>query len=133
MPRHPNQHLQHRNQLMHTRSTLAALLLCSSALVPLALTGCAGEGRCVGVAGAGRPTDTQKVLENVDKDGVAIQGYDPVAYFTQSKPVKGDAKFRSIYRGAVYQFASADDKSMFDAKPAKYAPQFGGYCAYAAS
>ena len=118
---------------MHTRTSLARLLLSSSMLLPLALAGCAGEGRCVGVAGAGRPTDSHKVLENVDKDGLAIQGYDPVAYFTQSKPVKGDPNFRATYSGAVYQFASADHKNMFEASPAKYAPQFGGYCAYAAS
>jgi YHS domain-containing protein len=75
----------------------------------------------------------ERYLVNRDKDGLAIQGYDPVAYFTDNRPVKGDAKYRSPHEGATYQFASADHKKMFDAAPAKYAPQFGGYCGYAAS
>ena len=72
-------------------------------------------------------------LINVDERGLALQGYDPVAYFTDSTPTPGDPKFRSMYKGATYQFASASHKSMFDADPAKYEPQFGGFCGYAAS
>ena len=75
----------------------------------------------------------EKTLLNLDKNGVAIQGYDPVAFFTQNKPVKGNAEFQSNYNAAKYFFASVDDKGMFDANPAKYEPQFGGYCAYAVS
>jgi YHS domain-containing protein len=71
------------------------------------------------------------VLKN--KQGLAIQGYDPVAYFTDSKPVKGSAKFSSEYDGAKYLFASAEHKALFDATPAKHAPAYGGYCGYAAS
>jgi YHS domain-containing protein len=67
------------------------------------------------------------------KDGVAIQGYDPVAYFTDNKPVKGDAKFSSDFEGAKYLFANAEHQSLFAANPAKYAPAYGGYCGYAAS
>ena len=76
---------------------------------------------------------TTKTPQNLDKNGVAIQGYDPVAFFTQNKPVKGNAEFQSGYKGATYYFASAEDKSAFDAAPAKYEPQFGGYCAYGVS
>lgn len=76
---------------------------------------------------------TGTMLVNVDQAGLALQGYDPVAYFTDKKPVKGSARFSSTYRGATYQFASADHKAMFDAEPNKYEPQFGGFCAYAAS
>jgi YHS domain-containing protein len=76
---------------------------------------------------------TMKTLQNLDKNGVAIQGYDPVAFFTQSKPVKGTSQFQSNYHGATYYFASAEDKATFDASPAKYEPQFGGYCAYGVS
>ena len=76
---------------------------------------------------------TTKSLQNLDKNGVAIQGYDPVAFFTQNKPVKGSAEFQSDYKGATYYFASAEDKNTFDAAPAKYEPQFGGYCAYGVS
>ena len=71
-----------------------------------------------------------KTLLNLDKNGVAIQGYDPVAFFSQNRPVKGDAKFQSSYKGATYYFASAEDKAAFAAAPAKYEPQFGGFCAY---
>jgi len=74
-----------------------------------------------------------KDLVNVIWSGVAIKGYDPVAYFTDGKPVKGDAKFQSTYQGAIYDFASAEHKAVFDQNPAKYAPQFGGFCAYAVS
>ena len=74
-----------------------------------------------------------KTLLNLDKQGIAIQGYDPVAFFTQNRPVKGRPEFESKYNGARYLFASAEDKSTFDANPAKYEPQFGGFCAYAAS
>jgi len=74
-----------------------------------------------------------KTLLNLDRQGIAIQGYDPVAFFTQNRPVKGRPEFESKYNGARYLFASAEDKSTFDANPAKYEPQFGGFCAYAAS
>lgn len=65
--------------------------------------------------------------------GVAINGYDPVAYFTQSAAVQGSPDHTSTHDGAVWQFANAENKAMFDADPAKYAPQYGGYCAYAVS
>ena len=66
-------------------------------------------------------------------NGIAIQGYDPVAYFTESKAVKGSAEFTSDWEGATVQFASAENKAMFDADPVKFAPKYGGYCAYAVS
>src|SRR5262245_32356700 len=74
-----------------------------------------------------------KSLVLKDKDGAAILGYDPVAYFTDGKPAKGSLKFKSNYDGANYYFASAEHKRLFDASPAKYAPAYGGYCGYAAS
>ncbi len=66
-------------------------------------------------------------------NSVAINGYDPVGYFAQSKPIKGTAALNSVYNGATWHFASAENKASFDAEPAKFAPQFGGYCAYAVS
>lgn len=74
-----------------------------------------------------------KTLLNLDKTGLAIQGYDPVAFFTDNQPVKGDAKFTASYHGATYRFATADHQKTFEADPAKYEPQFGGYCAYGVS
>ena len=76
---------------------------------------------------------TSKTLLNLDKTGVAIQGYDPVAFFTDSKPVKGDQKFLVKHDGAIYFFASKEHKDLFKANPAKYTPEFGGYCAYGVS
>lgn len=75
----------------------------------------------------------EKNLVNLDKQGLALQGYDAVGFFTEKKPVKGDPKFQSTYRGGIYYFASAENKAAFDANPAKYEPQFGGYCAYGVS
>ena len=60
---------------------------------------------------------------------VAIQGYDPVAYFTDGRPVKGSAAFSFPFDEAVYYFASAEHQKMFAANPDRYAPQFSGYCA----
>ena len=73
---------------------------------------------------------SSKELANVDRGGVGIQGYDPVAFFTDHQPVKGNAQFQSEYRGTKYYFASSEHKATFDKEPAKYEPQFGGYCAY---
>ncbi len=74
-----------------------------------------------------------KSLLNVDRSGVGIKGYDPVAYFTQDKAVRGDAQFQSKADGVIYYFASAENKAAFDTNPAKYEPQFGGFCAWAVS
>ncbi len=74
-----------------------------------------------------------KSLLNLDKTGVAIQGYDPVAFFTDNKPVKGDAKFPLRHNGAIYLFASKEHRDLFKAEPVKYEPSFGGYCAYGVS
>ncbi len=74
-----------------------------------------------------------KSVLNLNKDGVAVQGYDPVAFFTVKAPVKGKPEFTSEFRGATYRFHSAKSKATFDGEPSKYEPQFGGYCAYAVS
>jgi len=71
----------------------------------------------------------RKPKVNVDKNGVILHGYDAVAYVEENGPVKGDPKFSSTYRTATYYFASAAHKAAFDKNPAKYAPQYGGFCA----
>jgi YHS domain-containing protein len=63
----------------------------------------------------------------------AVEGHDAVAYFTQGKPVKGSKDFSTEYQGAEFRFASAENLATFKADPAKYAPQYGGYCAWAVS
>jgi len=78
-------------------------------------------------------TASAKSLVNVDKNGVGIKGHDPVAYFTDNRAVKGNAQFQSNFNGVTYYFASAENKAAFDAKPTKYEPQFGGFCAWAVS
>ena len=65
--------------------------------------------------------------------GLAIKGYDPVAYFTVGKPARGMAAFSAAYQGAVYRFASAENRGRFLTAPQTFAPQYGGYCAYAIS
>jgi YHS domain-containing protein len=67
---------------------------------------------------------------NVDQNRVAIKGYDPVAYFTDATPTPGLQQFTAEYNGAIYQFASAEHQALFKGSPAKYAPQYGGYCAF---
>ncbi|MCG6856441.1 MAG: YHS domain-containing protein [Salaquimonas sp.] len=63
--------------------------------------------------------------------GVAINGYDPVAYFTEDKPVAGSEAITASWKGATWRFASEANKAAFVENPEKYAPQYGGYCAYA--
>ena len=66
-------------------------------------------------------------------DGLAVKGYDVVAYFTDSMPVKGVPEFSHRWQGATWRFASASHRAAFIREPAKYAPQYGGYCAFAMS
>lgn len=68
---------------------------------------------------------------NVDDDGIAIKGYDPVSYFVSDKPLEGQEDLTFEYVGATYQFASQQNLDTFKADPAKYAPAYGGWCAYA--
>jgi YHS domain-containing protein len=72
-------------------------------------------------------------FNNVNKEGVILDGYDAVAFFTDNQPVKGDAQFQTRYQDATYYFASQEHLDAFKASPGKYKPQFGGWCAYAVS
>ena len=64
---------------------------------------------------------------------IAVSGYDPVAFFTEAKPVNGSPFITAEYQDATYFFASEEHKKLFAENPTKYAPQFGGYCAYGVS
>ncbi|MEQ9091679.1 MAG: YHS domain-containing (seleno)protein [Balneola sp.] len=68
---------------------------------------------------------------NVDDDGIAIKGYDPVSYFVSEEPKEGKEDLTYEYEGATYQFVSPKNLETFKADPAKYAPAYGGWCAYA--
>lgn len=63
----------------------------------------------------------------------AIRGYDPVAYFTEGRPVEGKSAHRLEWMGATWSFASAGNRAAFEADPHRYAPRYGGYCAWAVS
>ena len=89
----------------------------------------AGSAICAGLLAAGIAR-----AGSVNEDhGIAIKGYDPVAYFTDNRPVKGSRAHLFTYEGATYEFASAAHRKLFAADPGKYAPQFGGFCAYGAA
>jgi len=80
--------------------------------------------------GLGTPVLSEVAKVNIDKFGVAIEGYDPVAYFEKSQPVKGLTKYRATHDGATYQFASSHHKAQLENNPAKYVPEYGGYCVF---
>jgi hypothetical protein len=60
----------------------------------------------------------------------AIRGFDPVAHFTEGRPVKGSEQYTHAWNGAIWRFSNPDHRDRFAAAPEKYAPQYGGYCAY---
>ena len=84
-------------------------------------------------AGAILLAENQTKLKKVRLNHVILKGYDPVAYFNQGKAVRGNPSITSNYNGATYLFASREDKAEFDKNPAKFQPQYGGYCAYSMS
>lgn len=68
--------------------------------------------------------------EFFERKGVAIDGFDAVAYFTQNKAVRGSKAFTSSYKGSLFYFSSAAHRDLFAANPEKFAPQYNGFCAY---
>ena len=97
--------------VMHKKLTLAAIIL----------------SLCLTAAFAKTPVEPV----NKSKTGLAVKGYDVVAYFEQSEPHKGSTEFTFTWMSATWQFSSAKNRDLFMAGPEKYAPQFGGYCAWA--
>jgi hypothetical protein len=82
----------------------------------------------IALAAAGR-----QPAVNVSKSGLAVDGYDVVAYVTDGRPVAGSPQFETKWNGVLWRFASAMHRDTFLKDPERYAPQFGGYCAYAVS
>jgi len=78
-------------------------------------------------------TDESIELRFYTENGVAIRGTDPVAYFRQSQPVPGNSEYTYEWMNATWQFASAENRDLFAKNPEKYAPQYGGFCAWAVS
>lgn len=68
--------------------------------------------------------------EYFEKDGVALRGHDPVAYFSDNKPVMGSSEHQAQHQGSTFYFANKGNRDAFVADPARYAPQYGGFCAF---
>ena len=83
----------------------------------------------IGLLGMTMSIHTQEI--NTDSKGIAIKGYDPVAYFTMGKAVKGSNNISFSYEEAIYYFVNQEHRSLFMKNPENYLPQFGGYCAWA--
>ena len=98
-------------------------------LLGLALTAAAAAALAFVALPRGSAAET--VAPVFAEDGVAIRGTDPVAYFTDGRAVQGDLAIHADWMGARWRFASEDHRKLFVADPAAYAPQFGGYCAWA--
>lgn len=76
-------------------------------------------------------TDVRKKNFNTEKNGLAIKGYDPVAYFESNKAIEGKSSINLLVDGITYYFSTPQNKELFRANPSKYEPQYGGWCAYA--
>lgn len=83
-----------------------------------------------GIASTQAEARSKPQINTIGSPGVAIKGFDPVAYFTAGKPTRGKKEFETTYKGVKWRFASAENKALFEANPAKYEPAYGGYCAY---
>lgn len=70
---------------------------------------------------------------NASNTGLAMQGFDPVAYFNEGQPTKGSYKLTSTFDEATYWFATEENKALFEATPEAYVPAYGGYCAFGAA
>lgn len=110
-----------------TTSRRAVLRFTAASVIAVALSASVGMPHSY----AAEPSKTTVAL-NVDQNGVMLKGYDPVAYFTDGKALKGSEQFSAEYEGARYNFASAAHKDLFLKDPAKYMPAYGGFCAMGA-
>lgn len=85
----------------------------------------------IGLAVAGSSRAAQPEIRT--EDGLALRGYDAVSYVTEGMPRRGEARFEAAWRGARWRFASAAHRDLFLAAPERYAPRYGGHCAWAMS
>lgn len=117
------------NTQENSTATVAVADPCAAANPCAAADPCAAANPCAAASIA----EASNVRYFVDDSGLAIRGTDPVAYFTQGGPVAGSAEFTHTWSGATWQFASAENRDLFAANPELYAPQYGGFCAWAVS
>lgn len=85
---------------------------------------------CFATSISAQSVDDRKQHFNLSSN-LAIQGYDPVAYFTQKAAIKGKKEFSSNEKGVIYYFSSKTNQELFHKKPSAYEPEYGGWCAYA--
>lgn len=71
-----------------------------------------------------------RVHVNLDEEGIALRGYDPVSYFTEAEPIKGQKTYSVVWNNATWYFTSAENRDLFSQTPKKYAPANGGYCTF---
>ena len=115
---------QASNHLLKTKTKYVGFALV--ALIALVAVGCAS------LVGGGSGTLNQTTAQvSKDSSGLALDGYDAVAYFKENSPQPGKPEFTADYNGAKWQFTTAENRDAFSKEPAKYAPQYGGYCAWA--
>lgn len=88
---------------------------------------CAGMLFFIVAIGSIAACSSDRAAVNVDRDGNAIKGYDPVAYFTDGRPIKGDMRYAFAWNNAQWLFSSEEHLSLFKKDPEKYVPQYGGY------
>ena len=100
-------------------------------IAAIAILGSALLAGCKTTAVTGTRAGVEPVFKS--SEGLALKGYDAVAYFADGKPVEGRGEFEADWRGAKWRFASAEHREAFLREPDKYAPQYGGYCAYGVS
>jgi YHS domain-containing protein len=107
---------------------IAATALAAFTLLPSVVTTAQAQAPATAAPAAAATNPAQY---NLDKSKIAIQGYDPVTYFTQGKAVKGQAGIGHIHDGVKYFFSSAETQKLFITSPTKYLPTYGGWCATA--
>lgn len=125
----------HRRRLLIAATAIGAALALAACKPSTAEKSNAAAGANSGSAGAAAksstaPSQTAPIFTGLVA-GVAVGGYDPVAYFTEKKPVVGKADITLVHEGATWRFASTTNRDAFKAAPAKFAPQYGGFCAWA--
>ena len=122
--------IQITNYSCRRRTRFGARRRLGSALVALAIS----VGTHVSVAATAEQIAARAPVPALNvKGGVAVKGYDPVAYFNDGKPVKGSPEHAFKWQGATWRFVSEEHRDAFMREPTKYAPQYGGYCAFAVS
>ena len=107
-------------------------------LLAIGVSGCRFNSKISGTPAPRENAPQTKLAEagqnlvhmNLDEEGVALRGYDPVAYFIEDEPVKGQEVYSFVWQEATWYFATAENRDLFSDEPEKYAPANGGYCTF---